>query len=83
MEELLCLSQSPYFPFKNDSNYCTELVSVHTLDPHQHRSDIHLNADHIDLYAKAESDNLYKTFDEIIRKIEHQIQRHKKRSKIH
>lgn len=48
---------------------------VCSIDGPIHQSEVHIHADHSLFHAKATDTNLYKTFDEVVAKIERQMRK--------
>lgn len=62
-----------------------EISWVCSIENKIHRSSVNVHASHNYFHAEAKSDNLYKTFDEVIEKLERQIMKKdsKAKDKIH
>jgi ribosomal subunit interface protein len=50
---------------------------VCSVNNHIHKSEVSVDSDHGHFHASAEDDNLYKTFDEVIPKLEKQLSKKK------
>lgn len=52
-----------------------------SLDGSMHASDVTISGDHFSYHAKAENNNLYKTVDEIVPKLERQLSKRKEQTR--
>jgi len=52
-----------------------------SVDKDIHASDVTITGDHFTYHAKAEADSLYKTFDEVIPKLEKQLAKRKDKTR--
>ena len=52
-----------------------------SLDGTIHTSDVTITGDHFTYHAKSENDNLYKTFDDILPKLEKQLKKRKEQTR--
>jgi len=52
-----------------------------SLDGSMHTSDVTISGDHFNYHAKAENDNLYKTFDDILPKLVKQLKKRKEQTR--
>lgn len=51
----------------------SEISWVCSVENHRHKSEVNAHAGHFHFHASAEADNLYKTLDDVIHKIEVQM----------
>ncbi|MBK24765.1 MAG: ribosomal subunit interface protein [Halobacteriovorax sp.] len=58
-----------YFDGNVDVNW------VCSVDGKRHKSEVNVHAGHFNFHAEAEDDNLYKTLDEVLHKMERQLRK--------